>query len=240
MEILRKIFRNSALIQNFLRRAVPRPRPIAPWILARLPRLLPVVAGGVGCNAFWGALVLAQSPLPPTVPEPGWGPWRPIADLATIPLDAGFSNMELGSYLEFEYACQETTGLAAEEVDYWFRIDRLWASIGTGTIETGCWYQGAWVGSNSGPATRSDRDWVDCLRVNADAGHGLVMRSLPTIASDRRGVVANGATVRPSYFPASITRQDGRDWLHIDQPMEAWISVGKAPTGWINLQQCHS
>ncbi|MEA5462995.1 hypothetical protein [Leptothoe sp. PORK10 BA2] len=195
-----------------------------------------LIALGLGCLGC--PPTLAQSPTPADLTTPGWGSWRPQSEQATANIDAGFSNQELGGFMEMEFACQQSTGLDNNAVDYWFRPSRLVALIGTGEVEYGCWHNGRFLHTFRSTATRSDISGVDCLRVNSEVGNGLIIRKDSTITSQRLGVVANGGTVTPNSYPAIVHNQEERDWLAIEQPMEGWISIGQSPSGFINLSLC--
>ncbi|MGB3636373.1 MAG: hypothetical protein WBA39_02105 [Rivularia sp. (in: cyanobacteria)] len=55
-------------------------------------------------------------------PEPGWSLWRRRLRAKEADFDAGFSNLQLGGYLDFEYACKTSSGLLESEREYWFRL----------------------------------------------------------------------------------------------------------------------
>lgn len=40
------------------------------------------------------------------LPEPGWSLWQPKAEIEKAAINSGFSNMELGGYLDFEMVKQ--------------------------------------------------------------------------------------------------------------------------------------
>lgn len=175
---------------------------------------------------------------PAALSEPGWTAWQPRSEFAAAQISSGFSNSELGGFLDFEAACQESAG-ATGEIDYWFRLSRLVAAIGTGQVEYGCWQAGEFVHTFSNTAIRTDLNGVDCLRVNANASNGLVIRSEPSSRSARLGAVRVGGRVTPSGFPAVILNTEGRDWISISNPREGWVSVGESPAGPINLSLCN-
>lgn len=183
---------------------------------------------------------LAQSANSPTdLVEPGWTTWRPRSESTAAQFSAGFSNSELGGFMDFEAICQQSTGLPNEEIDYWFRLSRLVGVIGTGQVEYGCWRSGELLHTFSSTAVRNDLDWVNCLKVNANAGNRLVIRADASSKSARIGTVRMGGRVTPSSFPAILRNADGRDWIAISSPGEGWVSVGESPEGPINLTLCN-
>ncbi|MGB3759833.1 MAG: hypothetical protein WBA07_26255 [Rivularia sp. (in: cyanobacteria)] len=71
--------------------------------------------------------------------EPAWSLWRRRDEAKEADFDSGFSNVELGGYLDFEYACKTSSGLLESEIKYWFRLSDIVNRIGTGKVEFGCW-----------------------------------------------------------------------------------------------------
>lgn len=184
---------------------------------------------------------LAQPVASPAIlSEPGWSAWRPRAEFAAAQFSSGFSNSELGGFMDFEAICQQSIGLPNEEIDYWFRLSRLVTAIGTGRVEYGCWQTGEFVHTFSSTAVRTDLSEVNCLKVNTNASSGLVIRSEPSSRSAWLGGVRVGGRVTPSSFPAVILNAEGRDWIAISNPREGWVSVGESPVGPINLSLCNS
>ncbi|BAY08299.1 SH3 domain-containing protein [Calothrix sp. NIES-2098] len=170
-------------------------------------------------------------------PEPGWSLWRPQAEAGSADFDSGFSNMELGGYLDFENACKTDTK-ANTPIEYWFRLSNSINRIGTGQVESGCWSGGRFLHTYSSTAIKKSLNNVNCLRVySSGTKKGLLIRSEPRTNSRLLGVVANGRTVRPDSFPASILEVDGRNWIAIASPKQGWVSDGSfASSG--NLRLC--
>jgi hypothetical protein len=169
--------------------------------------------------------------------EPGWSLWFDNSRRAEADFDAGFSNLELGGYMEFEAACQRDTGLKPTEVEYWFRLNNSLLEIGTGQVEFGCWRNHRFVHRFTSTAVRRGLDNVTCLLVDSPIGNGLVVRSQPGFNSQRLGVVANYTEVEPVSFPALIISENNRNWLKIAAPIEGWISNG-SPISKGNLRLC--
>lgn len=199
---------------------------------------------GFACAIAFSLLIpqtslLARVPDNPTqISKAGWGEWKPLSEVSTASFTAGFSNRELGGYLDFQNACQEATGKPEDAINYWFRLNRLVEAIGTGTVEYGCWQDGEFLSTFTSTAIRTDIETVDCLEVNSAQGNGLVVRDEPKTASQRLGVVVNGSTVHPRNFPALIVHRQQRDWLRIEQPITGWVSIGIVPEEFLNLKLC--
>lgn len=66
-------------------------------------------------------------------PESGWSLWRLRDEVKDADFDSGFSNLELGGYLDFENACKTSSKLAESEIRYWFRLSNRVNRIGTRT-----------------------------------------------------------------------------------------------------------
>jgi hypothetical protein len=81
--------------------------------------------------------------------EPGWGLWFPRSQVEGAGFDSGFSNSELGGFMDFEAACASATRLPNQEIDYWFRLTTSVPRIGTGSVEFGCWQDGQFVNTLS-------------------------------------------------------------------------------------------
>lgn len=170
--------------------------------------------------------------------DPKWGPWQPSSERRQVNIDSGFSNMQLGGYMEFQAACQRDTGLPESEIEYWFRLSHLLGQIGTGEVQTGCWYQGRFLHTNTGPAIRTDIPIVECLRVAlSPEWNGLNIRSDAGVDASLVGFVPNGQTVKLDSYPASIIERDGRYWIAIAQPVAGWVSNDQ-PGGNGNLRLC--
>ncbi|NJP10314.1 MAG: hypothetical protein HC866_13260 [Leptolyngbyaceae cyanobacterium RU_5_1] len=60
------------------------------------------------------------NPNAPTLkPEAGWGLWRPKSEIPTAGFTAGFSNLELGGFLDFEQACSQALGTSKTTPSAW-------------------------------------------------------------------------------------------------------------------------
>ncbi|WP_339383611.1 SH3 domain-containing protein [Oculatella sp. LEGE 06141] len=168
------------------------------------------------------------------LPQPGWGLWFPRSQATGANFDSGFSNSELGGFMDFEAFC-ESAGAGAE-TNYWFRLTTSLYRIGTGSVEYGCWQNGRFVTTNSGRAILSG-ETVDCLYVRALGSNGLNIRAEPSTRSRILRTVRNGSRVTPSAYPAIIQESEGRNWVEIRSPISGWIS-DDASTSQGNLTMC--
>ncbi|BAY65040.1 hypothetical protein NIES22_51420 [Calothrix brevissima NIES-22] len=168
-------------------------------------------------------------------PQAGWSLWRTKAEASKADFNSGFSNLELGGYLDFENACKTDGG--SKKITYWFRLSNSLQRIGTGQVESGCWVSGRFLHTYSSTAIKTSLQNVNCLRVDTYNKQGLVIREEPRQNSRSLGTVANGKTVRLDSYPASIVEVDGKNWIAIASPKEGWISDGSfASRG--NLRLC--
>lgn len=173
------------------------------------------------------------------LPQPGWSLWKPKAEMEKAGFDSGFSNTELGGYLDFENLCTTTAGLPEDKIDYWFRLSNSVNRIGTGTVEFGCWLQGRFLHTYNSTAIKSSLGNVSCLRVVSANKKGLVIRAEPRANSRQLGIVANRRTVKPDGFPAYIVQVNGENWVSISAPKKGWVWDGSfAGSG--NLRLCNS
>ncbi|MEW6492292.1 MAG: SH3 domain-containing protein [Cyanobacteriota bacterium] len=194
-----------------------------------------------------GTLMLLSTPLtqaaetnpnnPSQQPEPGWSLWRPKSEIENAGFSAGFSNSELGGFMDFENSCAETLGTSTSETPYWFRLSNLLNQIGTGKVEFGCWSNGQFISTFKSTAVNTELENVDCLRVNVPTGEDLRVRSEPSLTAKVIGFVRNGATVQPDSFPASIVQEDELNWVAIRSPKEGWVSNDR-PDSSGNLKLC--
>ncbi len=168
---------------------------------------------------------------------PGWSLWQPKAEIDKADFDSGFSNTELGGYLDFQNFCTTHSGLPDEKIDYWFRLSNSVNRIGTGKVEFGCWVQGRFLSTFPNTAIKKSLSNVNCLRVFSANKKGLIIRSEPRNNSRQVGLVANRRTVKPDSFPAGIVEVDGENWVSITAPKKGWVSDGSfAGSG--NLRLC--
>lgn len=168
-------------------------------------------------------------------PQPGWGLWFPRSQVAGANFDSGFSNSELGGFMDFEAFC-ESAGAGAD-TNYWFRLTNSVYRMGTGNVEYGCWQNGRFVATNSGRAILRDQT-VDCLYVRSIGSNGLNIRAEPSSRSRILRTVRNGSRVTPSSYPAIIRESEGRNWVQIQAPVQGWVSDDR-PTSQGNLTLCN-
>ena len=170
--------------------------------------------------------------------EPGWGLWFPRSQVEGAGFDSGFSNSELGGFMDFEAACASATRLPNQEIDYWFRLTTSVPRIGTGSVEFGCWQDGRFVNTYRSQAVHSSSDPVTCLYVRSNTGNGLNIRAEPSMRSRVLRTVRNGSRVTPSAFPAIIRENEVRNLVEIRSPIRGWVSDDR-PTSQGNLVMCY-
>jgi hypothetical protein len=169
--------------------------------------------------------------------EPGWGLWFPRSQVAGADFDSGFSNSELGGFLDFEANCASAIGLPNDQIDYWFRLTTSVYRMGTGLVEFGCWQNGQFVHTYRSTAILSSERSVTCLSVQSNVGNGLNVRAESSTSSRILRTVRNGSRVRPSSFPAIVQENEGRNWVHIQSPVAGWVSDDR-PASNGNLVLC--
>ena len=78
--------------------------------------------------------------------EKGWSLWRRWGEINNSGLDFGFSNMELGSIMEFENSCfgeVDTPYTQKKKSEsYWYRVSDRLNQTNEGDIQIGCWEHG--------------------------------------------------------------------------------------------------
>lgn len=183
------------------------------------------------------SLILVMTPT--VLAEPGWGDWQNITGSdEALPYSAGFSNLELGSYLDYEHLCAKAATAAQEPVTYWYRLSDLVWEIGTGEVENKCQIGDESVATYGSTAILTGINEPYCLRVNTDMGSGLRVREDSSVESPQIGFLANGAEIFPGSIPALIdTDETGRQWLWIQQ---GWVSISAGEGKYVNFRLCPS
>lgn len=162
---------------------------------------------------------------PNDVPQlPGWSVWKPRSEIPNAGFSSGFSNSELGGFLDFESNCAAVLNTPNDATPYWFRISNSVSQIGTGKVQFGCWKEGEFINDFESTAVTTKRDNVTCLQVRVPSGDNLRIRSEPSIEAKVIGSVRNGARVVPDSFPATIVEEESRNWVAIRSPQQGWIS----------------
>ena len=184
--------------------------------------------------------VMAQS-------QPGWQNWQKITGSnEPLPYSAGFSNTELGGYLEYQDICAQAASAAQELFTYWYRLSDLVLAMGTGEVENKCQKGDEIVATYRSTAVLMGIDEPYCLRVNTDVGSGLRVREERSVASRQIDFLPNGAEVFSLSLPALImTDETGRQWLAMEQrpgerQLEGWASVSAGVGEHVNFQLCES
>lgn len=169
--------------------------------------------------------------------EPGWGPWQPIAEQDTAQVDTGFSNTEMGSYLNLQYFCAEQSGQPGDTFPNWFRVSALVRQIGTGMVEYGCWTGDRFISTLTSTAIDRRFNYVDCLLAVSRQGEALAIYEAPGLEQRVLGTLNRGDTVNPGSFPAVVTQTEELNWIAISSPVEGWVIQG-APSSGGNFRVC--
>ena len=170
----------------------------------------------------------------------GWQEWQPVPKSKKLPFDSGFSNMELGGYLDFENLCQQKAKEENKTETYWYRLNDLVETIGTGQVEWGCKINDNFATTYVSTAILSELEHPVCLRVNSDVGNGVRVRVSDSLDSDIASVLANGEKIFLNTSPAYIsTDSSGRQWLEIKhKDLEGWASLRAKEGEHINFLRC--
>jgi hypothetical protein len=198
---------------------------------------------------LWKKLGLAGGLLLTIVPtalaEPGWQEWQKITGSnEPLPYSAGFSNTELGGYLDYEDRCTQAAATAQETFTYWYRLSNLVFAIGTGKVENRCQEGNEVVTTYSSTAIQTGIDEPYCLQLNTDVGSGLRIRAGSSIESQQIGFLPNGTKVFPFSLPALVmTDETGRQWISMQQrpgerQLEGWASVSAGAGEYVNFRLC--
>lgn len=177
---------------------------------------------------------------PMALAAPGWGEWRGIpSDNAVLPYEAGFSNLELGGYLEYEAQCKQAASDSAG-VTYWYRLSDLVFKIGTGQVENQCQVEGQVVATYVSTAILKDMEEPYCLKINTDVGNGLLVRRGATVTAQQIGFLPNGTEIFPGGAPALVGMDEtGRQWLSVTQgTQDGWVSISAGEDDYVNVQLC--
>ncbi len=158
-------------------------------------------------------------------PEPGWSLWKPRSEAQNADYDSGFSNMELGGYLDFEYSCKTNAGVPEDQIQYWFRLSNSVSRLGTGFVESGCWVKGKFINTYRISAIKSSLGSVNCFTVTNSQGVNIY--SEPNTKSKKLANLTLGKRVDPGYYPASIIESEEGTWISIKTPVEGWVFDGK-------------
>ncbi|MEM1239528.1 MAG: hypothetical protein AAGI45_06800 [Cyanobacteria bacterium P01_H01_bin.26] len=166
---------------------------------------------------------------------PGWQDWQPVTE-GPRPYDSGFSNRELGSYVEFENACEQAAEAVGMPLTYEYLLSDLVEQIGTGEVKTRCLVGDETVGLHTSRAIPSDIETPYCLQVQTDEGSGLRIRADFSVESQQVGFLPNGTKLFPDDLPISIiTNTAGRQWLAVP---EGWASISAGAGEYVNFQRC--
>ncbi len=171
--------------------------------------------------------------------RPGWQAWQPLAP-TPLPFTAGFSNSELGGYLDFEAECEARSQTANSPVNYWYRVSDLLAQIGSGQVEYGCEVGGTIAATINQRAVQRHLPSPLCLQVQSDAGNGLNVRAEPALTAPLQRVLPNGTQIELED-PLALVVSDttGRQWLAVPSAgTTVWVSLAAQPGAHVNLRLC--
>lgn len=168
-----------------------------------------------------------------------WQEWQPVTSSETLPFSAGFSNSELGGYMDFKAFCAKNASELKTTPTYWYRLNNFIYKIGTGQVEWGCQVEGKFVITYLSTAVLNDLAYPVCLKVQSDIGNGLRVRQEPTLLSQYIGYLSNGEKIQAG-LPASITSDTtGRFWIFIQHnSLRGWTSLTENKNAHINFQRC--
>lgn len=172
---------------------------------------------------------------PTSIQTGGWGAWQPIDQLEKAKIDSGFSNMELGGYLDFQNACAQATGQPMETFPNWFRLSNLVNQIGTGQVEYGCWVKDQFITTFSITAIKRDTKQPYCLQVIAKTPIDVYQQPQSTAEPIR--TLRSGDKVQLDTLPANVMTVAGTNWIQIQSPVEGWVMQGQ-PEASGNLRLC--
>jgi hypothetical protein len=187
------------------------------------------------------SMVLAIAPLSLAETKSGWGEWQPVAIDEEQDFSAGFSNVELGGYLDFEYYCENQATAANVSVKYAYRLSDLVGYIGTGEVECRCSINNEPFASHTMTAVKTDISYPTCLQVQSDIGNGLNLRQDNNLDAPIIGVLGNGSRVYENSAPSLITTDaNDRQWLLLrqDNSEESWVSVSEKEGAYVNFRLC--
>ncbi|WP_421659202.1 hypothetical protein [Leptothermofonsia sp. ETS-13] len=172
-------------------------------------------------------------------PAPGWGPWQPSTDSEKTDYSAGFSNIELEAFLDFQTACAQSIGVPVAQLSYWFRLSHLIDQIGTGQVEYGCLVGGNITNSLIITAVKRSLKKVTCLQVNTMDGKGLPVYREPRRTAQPIKLLPNYSKLNPGNFPALVIMADEQNWVAIASPIKGWVIQGP-PGSRGNLCLCNA
>ncbi|MCL6435322.1 MAG: hypothetical protein K6T90_14135 [Leptolyngbyaceae cyanobacterium HOT.MB2.61] len=172
-------------------------------------------------------------------PAPGWGPWQASSESEKTDYSAGFSNIELAAFLDFQTACAQSVGVPVDQLSYWFRLSHLIDQIGTGQVEYGCLVGGNITSSLTITAVKRSLEKVTCLQVNTMDGKGLPVYRKPRRTAPPIKLLPNSSKLNPGSFPALVITAEDQNWVAISSPVKGWVIQG-SPGSRGNLRLCSS
>ncbi|WP_194019069.1 SH3 domain-containing protein [Synechocystis salina] len=170
----------------------------------------------------------------------GWGPWQKLESAEDLTFSSGFSNMELGGYLDYSHACEQAAQAAQSEPIFWYRLDNLVETIGTGNVEYRCTINDEIIAYHFSTAVLSNLPFPTCLTVQSNIGGGINIRNSPNLAATLLETLENGSQIMIDGSPMYLsTDAQGRTWLNLQfKGQDGWGSLTTKPEGHINFRMC--
>ncbi len=204
--------------------------------------LKPYLASCYLCAFALTAPAWGQTPRPLHEQTPGWGPWQPPEQIQAAQIDSGFSNLELGGYLDFQYVCSLAQQVPMEDAVIWFRVNDLVTQLGTGEVEFGCVVGNEIVSAMHSTAINRRYRSVDCWQINTPDQSSLPVYEDYLERQKTRAVLTHGTKVDPGSYPAllnfpGLAEQPETIWALIAKPVEGWIEFGRLGSSG-NFRRC--
>ncbi|MBE9174953.1 SH3 domain-containing protein [Synechocystis salina LEGE 06155] len=170
----------------------------------------------------------------------GWGPWQKIESTENLTFSSGFSNMELGGYLDYSYACEQAAQAAQRTPIFWYRLDNLVETIGTGNVEYRCTINDEIIAHHLSTAVLSNLPFPTCLTVQSNVGGGVNIRNSPNLTATLLGTLKNDSQIMIEGSPMYLsTDVQGRTWLNLRfKGQDGWASLTTKPGEHINFRIC--
>jgi hypothetical protein len=198
--------------------------------------------GGVGFNSSIVAEMSTEADGQEAIADnsQGWGPWQKVESTENRTFTSGFSNMELGGYLDYSYFCEQAAETRQVTPIFWYRLDDLVETMSTGKVEYRCTINDEVINSFQSTATLVETSFPTCLIVQSDIGGGVNIRKKPESTARLLGFLSNGDQIMVEGSPMNLsTDTTGRTWLNFKfNGQDAWSSVTAKDGGHVNYRMC--
>lgn len=207
--------------------------------MSTMGRMAPVISTWSLAIAY-GCLISEGAIAEPTATKNGWSDWQKIESPENLHFSAGFSNAELGGYLDYSYLCEQAGESNSGTPIFWYRLDNVVTAIGTGKVEYKCTIDDEIIARHVSTAVLDNAPFPTCLVVRSDIGSGVNIRKEPSLTAPLVGFLSNGSQITIEKNPIYLSNEDtGRIWLNLEfQGSSAWSSLAAAEGGHINYQMC--